>query len=455
LANFSYADAGFPEPLQIPNMELLISPRVFDLKAFKMNIGRSDLSATGQLSNFLPYYLDSQVLVGQLNVNSEYFDLNPFMEEEEEAAPQSEQSAETDTALTAPTVPKNIDFTMDARMAEVVYEKLRMKDVAGQVLVEDGAVQFNKLRAGLLRGQMRASGQYNTRNPERPFMDMQVQANAIEPQTAHQSLSMVREYIPMAKQIGGSERQTRFNLDFNLRTDIRQNLDPVLSSIDSKGEFIGRDVLIEGNQTLKKIADRLKRDDLERLDLGRLAAAFEIRNGRFYLEPTDFRAGNVRGTLAGSNGLDQSLDYELTLNLPSQGVQQVAQSLMADFLGDQAEQARLPNRITVAMGIGGTTDDPQITSLKLGADTREATQGARQQLKQKLQQEKEELEQKAREEAEKRRRELEEKKKEAEEKARKEAQKAKEDAKKKAKEKSKEAKDKAKDKAKEKLDDLF
>lgn len=463
LTDFHYADDSLPQPIDIPNMELLISPKVFDLKAFDLRMGSSDLSASGQLSHFLPYYFHDRTLEGQLQVQSSFFDLNPFLEEEEaaeEAPAEPTDEAPADTSG-APRIPENIRFVMEVGMKKVQYDELSLNDIQGVMRIEDGAFIMENAGMNLLQGRMVANGQYNTADSALPFVDFGLAVNRIDPREAYKSLQMVREYLPIAENLGGNPSQTRLSTNLELTSKIDASLSPVLPSVNALGDFSAKDVIITGSKTLTRVADKLQRDDLKRVDLGDVAGAFEIRNGRFYLEPMKFQYQDTRGVLEGSNGLDQSLDYKLNLNTPAGPLQAAAQSLMDNLLGGQAA-SQVPNRITMVMGIGGTTTDPKITSVKLGAETTSAANSAKQQLKEELERRKREAERKAREELEKRKQQLEQKRREAERKAREEAERRrrelerkKREAERKAREEAEKRKKDAKDKAKEKLDDLF
>ena len=461
LTDFNYADKALPHPVGIPSLDLSITPDEFALKELRMKLGESDLTASGVLRNFLPYYFDDQLLEGELEVRSQYFTLNPYMEEEEETPTetQKQEPTETDT-LSAPSIPQNLRFVMDAQMGELRYDELRMRNIAGRMKVENGALIIENAAMDLLDGRMVANGQYNTADSARPYLDFGFSVVKINPQVAYQSLGLVQEYLPIAKNIGGEEAKTRLSTEMSFNSLLGSDLTPVLETVNSVGDFSADDLVIGNNKALNSISSKLKRDDLKRVQLGDVTGAFEIRNGRFFLKPMDFQYQNTRGVIQGSNSLDQTLDYQLNLNTPAGPLQEAAQSLMDNLLGDQ--MAQVPDRIAIVMGIGGTTNDPKITSVKMGSETSSATDAAKQQLKEELQRRKREAEQKLREEAEKRKQQLEEKRREAERKAKeelekkkKEAERKKKEAEKKAKQKAKEKKKEAEEKAKEKLDDLF
>ena len=65
------------------NLKDNVKPNLVQISSVKTQIGESDLSGSGTITNGFDYAFDDGVLGGNLNLQSSFFDLNPFMEETE------------------------------------------------------------------------------------------------------------------------------------------------------------------------------------------------------------------------------------------------------------------------------------------------------------------------------------------------------------------------------------
>ncbi len=86
LTNFVYAGQQLKDEVKISKASLNLTPKQFTLNNFAMTIGKNDLSASGQIENMISYVLSNGTIKGNLNLSSNYFDLNPFMSNENETS---------------------------------------------------------------------------------------------------------------------------------------------------------------------------------------------------------------------------------------------------------------------------------------------------------------------------------------------------------------------------------
>jgi hypothetical protein len=166
---------------------------------------------------------------------------------------------------------------------------------------------------------------------------------------------------------------------------------------------------------------------------------FEIKDGRVFVDPFDVNIGNFQTVVAGSNGIDGSLDYLLKMNVPAGAVGTAVNAAIAKLTGATGNPS---STIKVNLNVGGNYDDPKVTLA--GAEAGESTtQQAKQAVAAKVEEQKEEL-----------KKELDKQKQEAEEKARQEAERLKKEAEAKAKKEADRLKKEAEAKAKEKLEEV-
>lgn len=112
-----------------------VTPAAMTLGEFGLTVGRSDLSANGQLTGYIGYLLRDDVLSGRLYVKSELLDLNEIMD----AMPSAEGGAADEEAPAEPVraieVPRNLNLSLNTDLRKVLFEKMTIGDISGEMRV--------------------------------------------------------------------------------------------------------------------------------------------------------------------------------------------------------------------------------------------------------------------------------------------------------------------------------
>lgn len=319
-----------------------ISPQAMTLGEFGVTVGGSDLSATGQLTGYLGYLMRGEQLAGRLYVKSDLLDLNEIRaavpaDAEAESA-DAEKPAEEAAAAPAQAivVPKNLNLSLNAELKKVLFEKMVITDIAGEMSVAGGTLSLDRLGLQLFGGKASASGRYSTAaDPAHPTLSLAASiAKASFPRT-FEEIEAVRQLAPIFEKASGD-----YSLSIDMRTTLDAAMSPDLMSLTAQGEISSENVSVEGVEVFDKLADLLKNDKLRRIEARDLKIRFSIKDGRVTTEPFDLKMGDVNVNMSGTTGLDRTIDYTAKVTLPA-GV--------GGVLG------------AVNVGIGGTFTSPKIT----------------------------------------------------------------------------------------------
>ena len=319
-----------------------ISPQAMTLGEFGVKVGGSDLSATGQLTGYLGYLMRGEQLAGRLYVKSDLLDLNEIRaavpaDAEAESA-DAEKPAEEAAAAPAQAivVPKNLNLSLNAELKKVLFEKMVITDIAGEMSVAGGTLSLDRLGLQLFGGKASASGRYSTAaDPAHPTLSLAASiAKASFPRT-FEEIEAVRQLAPIFEKASGD-----YSLSIDMRTTLDAAMSPDLMSLTAQGEISSENVSVEGVEVFDKLADLLKNDKLRRIEARDLKIRFSIKDGRVTTEPFDLKMGDVNVNMSGTTGLDRTIDYTAKVTLPA-GV--------GGVLG------------AVNVGIGGTFTSPKIT----------------------------------------------------------------------------------------------
>ena len=139
ISNLVYEADELPA-VRIAQARADFSPQAIDLQQFTATLGRSDLSASGRIENFLAYFTPSQTMRGSFTARSNFFDADEWLTEEDpdatlspaELGTLSGQPAQEETATE---VFDRFDFDIDAQIEQLNYGTYQPRNlrVAGNV----------------------------------------------------------------------------------------------------------------------------------------------------------------------------------------------------------------------------------------------------------------------------------------------------------------------------------
>ncbi len=215
---------------------------------------------------------------------------------------------------------------------------------------------MNNLAMNLLGGSMVMSGFYETTNPEKPGINYDMNIKNFDIETVTNTFEVVQEMAPMAKHAKGT-----FNTSLKLDGVLDKEMMPDLMSLNGNGTMQTNSVKVEGFKAMDKLADVLKNDKLRVLNVSDTKVTYEFKEGRVYVQPFDVKMGKTTGTVSGSNGFDQTLDYVIKLKVPSAelGAGEALNKLnsQAAGLGMSLKAAEF---VDVDVTIKGTATDPKV-----------------------------------------------------------------------------------------------
>lgn len=395
-----YKSDSLPYDVMLQRMTLNFSPQFVELANFDAQIGKSDMHANGKIENFIAYVLDdsTNVLTGNFMFNSTVMDLNEFMTEEEVAATEGTEAAEE--PLTVIEVPRNIDFSLTSTLSKVIYDNMEITDMKGLITVKDQKVSMKDVAMNLLGGKMMMNGFYETTNPAAPGINFDMAIQDFDVATVVSTFNTIEEMAPYAKNAKG-----RFNTSLKLEGILDKEMMPDMNSLTGNGDMLTKNIKVEDVKAMNQLADALKNDNLRVLEVNDAKIKYAFKDGRVNIEPFDVKLGKTTGTMSGSNGFDQTIDYKMTLKTPTKelGAGDALNKLQsqASGLGMSLKSAET---VSVDVLMKGTFDDPKVSvSLKdaVGSVTDEIKEQVKEKITEEVDKAKEEAKKKAREQADK------------------------------------------------------
>jgi hypothetical protein len=349
--NLAYQSPEFPDGVEIPTADFRFTPQFMELTAFETRLGESDLAATGRIDNILGFLLDDQLLTGQFDARSNFFNLNQFMEETPEDDPDEPMQ------LSVIKVPENIDFTLSSQFQRILFGDLEINNARGVVRIADQEVVLDNLRMDVLGGSVNLNGSYHTREAL-PRMQMALDISQLDIQRTFEQFNTVQILAPIAQFASGS-----YSASFSMNTRLDETLMPVFETLSGRGSLRTRMVQVENVPAMTNLADQLHLDVFRELSLRDLTIGFRFAEGAVEKDPFDIRFGESVATVSGRTYFDQTIDYVMNVRLPRQifGTQanRVLDNLVSQAAGRGIEVSP-GETVGLDVVLGGTFFNPEV-----------------------------------------------------------------------------------------------
>jgi hypothetical protein len=364
-ARVALRSAALPHAIAIDTAALRLTPRTAELTSFAARIGGSDVRAAGSLDNVLGFALRDDELRGSATVSSKHFDLNEWRS--------------TDRTTEVIPVPPHVDFALKASVDRVTYGALTAANVRGDLHVKNQRVTLDELRMETLRGSVVANGFYETTVAGRPTFDVDLRLAAVDIPAAFAALTTVQKIAPVARWAQGSVSGT-----MGMKGALGRDMVPVFTTLTGKGAIETERLVVQGAPVLEKLADALSLEQLRKPALGAVRASYDVTDGRLHVKPFAVKIDGITMSVAGSNGIDQSLKYDLGLAVPRASLGAAAGRAVAK-LASQAGKAGTDLTVGEVVQLGaqvtGTVTNPTVRANFAGmaASAREAARNVVQQ----------------------------------------------------------------------------
>jgi len=325
------------------------------------------MNVTGTLDNFYGFMFKNQELKGNFNLESNQFAVADFITIEE---PNAKNGTKSEEAIK---IPAFLNCTIAAKMNTVLYDNLVLKNASGKVIVKDEKVTLQNVKTSIFGGTIGVNGDVSTKG-KTPVFSMDLNLNQVDIQQTFTQLEMMKSIAPIAGVINGKLNSTikvSGNLDAKEMTPDLKTL-----SGDLLGQFLSTTINPSNSELLNTLSSNLKFIDLKNLNLNDLKAALSFENGKVNVKPINLNYQDIKINLSGSHGFDQSMLYNVKLDVPAKYLGTEANKLIAKL--SPADAAKLENVPINAM-LTGNFKNPKVTTDMQKAVSNLATQLVKQQ----------------------------------------------------------------------------
>ena len=364
LSGFKYTDEN-NKSMNISTALVEFNPSRINLKQFDATTGRSDISINGVLENFYGFMFKKQELKGNFNMSSNQLAVDDFMTTGEPAKTETKAETETKTAAKpaeAMKIPAFLNCTLNAKANTVLYDNLKLKDVAGKLIIKDEKATLENFKTSIFGGTIGLTGAVSTKEKV-PTFDVNLGFNQVDIGQTFTQLEMMKKIAPLAGIINGKLNST---IKLNGNLDAKE-LTPDLKSIsgDLIGQLLSTTVNPKNSTVLNSLTSNIKFLDPSKLNLNDLKMALTFADGKVNVKPFDIKYQDIKVTVGGTHSFDQVMNYNLKLDVPAKYLGSEANALIAKM--SPADAAKLDNIPITALMTGNFSNPKISTDMKAAA----------------------------------------------------------------------------------------
>lgn len=350
LTGFNYTDAS-GKTMKISRALLTFDPSRVNLKQFNATTGKSDIAVQGVLENFYGFAFKNQELKGNFALSSNQLAVSDFMTT---AAPEAKPSEAKPSE--AVKIPAFLNCTLTAKANTVLYDNLILKNVGGKLIIKDQKITLENLKTDIFGGSISFNGAVSTHD-KIPVFQMDLGLNGVDIAQTFTQFNFMKTIAPIAGVVTG-KLNSKIKLSGNLDAKAMTPLVPSLSG-DLLGQLLSTSVNPGNSALLTSLDDKLNFVDLKKLNLNDVKAALTFKDGKVTVKPFDLKYQDIKVTVGGTHGFDQTMNYTLNMDVPAKYLGTEANALLAKL--SPADAKKIEN-VPVNAIIGGNFKNPKVST---------------------------------------------------------------------------------------------
>ena len=299
----------FGLPIRMSKTVVTVEERKITLKNAALRIGRSNLTATGDVMGLYRAMTKGEKMTAHLAISSELIDCNQLINAL--SSPTDSIETPTDTVPSSMklfVIPANIDFELQTDLKKVVFDKMVFEDVHGAVDIKNQAVHLKGLEMRALDADMKAVIVYKASTPRGGYAGFDFKIQNINVAKLVDFIPALDTIVPMLRSFKG---RVQFDVAADARLDSAMNLRiPTLrSAIHVKGDSL---VLMDG-ETFAEISKMMMFKNKKENVFDSISVNITVNNGNVVIYPFLVEIDRYKAAIGGQQTLDMSLDYHISI----------------------------------------------------------------------------------------------------------------------------------------------
>ena len=299
----------FGLPIRMAKTAVTVDGPKIRLKNASVRIGRSDMTATGDMEGVYRAMTKGEKLTAHLSLTSNLIDCNQLINSL--SFPQDTTEVLTDSVpseMKLFVIPRNIDFELQTDLKKVVFEKMLFENVHGAVDIKNQAIHLEDLSMRALDADMKAVMVYKASSPRGGYAGFDFKIRNINIAKLVDFVPSLDTIVPMLRSFKG---RVMFDVAADARLDSAMNIRiPTLrSAIHIKGDSL---VLMDG-ETFAEISKMLMFKNKKENVFDSISVNVTVHDGNVTVYPFLVEIDRYKAAIGGEQGLDMNFNYHISI----------------------------------------------------------------------------------------------------------------------------------------------
>jgi len=324
----------FPVRLRMPGTRLRFSMNEVQLDSAVVRLGRSDMKLTGRLTNLARSFFRKDTLRGELLVTSDRLDCNQLMRALEagtayaakmeagyrdtiggngeaddlEEMPVVSDSVDCSAGSSLFVVPANVDFTFQTDIRQVLFGKLRLDSIHGEVVMRNQCIELSDLELRSSAANMSTSAVYKATDTLRAYAGFALQMHDIRVDSLVTLMPALDTLFPMLRSFAGT---VDFHIAADAWLDSAMMID--LPTLRGAAYLDGKNLVLMDGETFAEISKMLMFKNKERNLIDSISVDLTVKDGTVEIFPFLVEIDRYKAAVGGQHNMDMTFKYHISV----------------------------------------------------------------------------------------------------------------------------------------------
>lgn len=323
----------FPVRMRMPGTRLRFDRDEVQLDSAVLKLGRSNVWLTGSITNLRRAFFKKEDIKAELLVKSSRIDCNQLMyaldrgtahmekiragyrdtigngesENIEDLAVVSD-SVVYDGANSIFVVPQGIDFTFQTDIAKVLFGKLELDSIHGEVVMKNQCIQLSDLELRSSAANMSTSALYRATDTTRAYTGFSLQMHDIRIDSLVHLIPSLDTLFPMLRSFAGV-------VDFQIAADswLDSTMMIDLPTLRAAAYLDGKDLVLMDGETFAEISKMLMFKNKKRNLIDSISVDLTVKDGTVEIFPFLVEIDRYKAAVGGEHNIDMTFKYHISI----------------------------------------------------------------------------------------------------------------------------------------------
>jgi len=340
-SNISFKSENYPKPILLKDGQLDFTNTKTSFKNFKVQYDSSDVSLDGDFKNLISYLVTSKkALKGDINLKSDFINLNAFIPSYASIEDDSEIIDTTDTDnYGVLRVPSRVNLNTKIEVEHILYDSINLYNSSAKLAIKDSTFVLESSNLNLIDAKAQMKGLYRAISPTEAQFQFNIKLQNFDIHRAYEELPLFRAMVEPAAYTEGIA-----GIEYQLKGILDAEMTPIYPSLEGRGVIRVKNGQIKGYKLLGKVSKSTDISAIEAPELNEVIIPTRIKDNIINIDEFKIKHRGFRLKTEGQSSFDGDLNLRMRLGLPPFGI------------------------IGIPLKVIGDSDDPKI---KLGRRTKD------------------------------------------------------------------------------------